>query len=114
MSNFLYILLFLFSVLIASFSQILLKQSANRNHDKKIDEYANKSVIAAYILFVLSTLLTMFAYRGVNLSLGPMLESMGFVYVAILSRLILKEKITSKQLTALFLILFGIIVSIIF
>jgi len=114
MNDLFYIVLFLFSVLVASFSQMLLKRSANRKYDRAIDDYMNKTVLFAYVLFVLSTLLTMFAYRGVNLSLGPILESAGFVFVAIMSRWILKEKITGKQFIAIYLIMFGIIVSIIF
>jgi len=114
MNSLLYIMLFLFSVLIASFSQILLKISANKKHEKAIDEYRNRTVLFAYALFVLSTLLTMFAYRGVNLSLGPILESVGFVYVLIMSRLLLKEEITRKQATAICLIVLGIAISIIF
>jgi len=114
MNNLFYISLFLLSVFVASFSQILLKKSANKKYDRTIDEYRNKTVLCAYALFMLSTLLTMLAYRGVNLSLGPMLESVGFVYVAIMSRLILKEKITRKQFVAIHLIMFGIIVSILF
>ena len=114
MNNLFYIILFLVSVLIASFSQVLLKKSANKKYERTIDEYKNKTVLFAYVLFVLSTLLTMFAYRGVNLSLGPMLESVGFVYVAIMSNLMLKEKITKKQVMAICLIMLGIIVSIIF
>jgi len=114
MNDSFYIALFLVSVLVASFSQILLKKSASKNHAKVIDEYKNKTVISAYMLFVVSTLLTMFAYRVVNLSLGPILESIGFVYVAIMSRLILKEKITRKQVMAICLIMSGIIISILF
>ena len=114
MNDTLYILLFLFSVLVSSFSQVLLKKSANKKHESKIKEYKNKEVIIAYILFLGSTFMTMMAYRGVDISLGPILESIGFVYVAVMSRLILKERITKRQVFAICLIMIGISISVIF
>ncbi len=109
MINYFY-LLFLFSVFVSSISQIILKKSADRKHDTRLKEYLNPHVIGAYSFFILSTVLTTLAYRGVPLSLGPVLESTGYVYVAILSVLVLKEKMTRKKLLGNILIIIGILV----
>lgn len=105
-----YVFIFLFSVFIASISQILLKKSALKKHDSFIKEYLNPLVIIAYIIFFCSTLITMFSYNAIPLSFGVILESAGYVFVAILSYLFLKETLNKKQILGLFLILIGIFI----
>ncbi|WP_304580618.1 EamA family transporter, partial [Dubosiella newyorkensis] len=73
-------------------------------------EYLNFPVIFAYTLFFLATLLSIFAYRVVPLSFGPVLESTSYIYVTIFGILIFKEKINAKKIVALVLILIGIII----
>ena len=110
--NVYYLLLFLFSVFLAAISQILLKKSANIKHTNVINEYKNKYVITAYGIFIVSAFLTMLSYRGVPLSLGPVVETVGLVYVAILSKIFLKEKISRNQIIGIALIIIGVAVSI--
>lgn len=105
-----YIGIFLFSVFISSISQIILKKCAGKEYDSKLKEYLNVPVILAYGIFFLSTLITMIAYRYVPLSLGPILESSGYIFVTILGAIFLKEKITRRKLMGLSLILVGILV----
>ena len=105
-----YILIFLFSVLISSVAQIILKKSAGKKHDSFIKEYLNFRVMGAYLIFFLSTLLTMYAYTGVPLTLGALLESAGYIYIPILSFFILKEKITPRMVVGSLFIICGIIV----
>ena len=105
-----YYLLFLVSVLISSISQIVLKVSANRKHENAIKEYLNPLVIAAYGMFFFATMLTAMAYRGVPLLMGPVLEATGYVYVASLSVLILKEKMGFRKILGNVLIIVGIVV----
>ncbi len=106
-----YFILFLVSVFISSVSQILLKTSANIEHENKIMEYLNPRVIVAYGIFFLSSLLTVLAYKGVPLSLGPVLETSGYVWVAVLGRWILGEKIKRKKMIGLVIIIIGIVIS---
>lgn len=106
-----YILVFLVSVFISSVSQIVLKKSANKKYDNIIKEYLNAPVIIAYGLFFASSLITVLAYKGVPLSLGPVLEASGYVYVAVLGALILKEKVSLRKLIGLVIIILGIVVS---
>lgn len=104
----LYPALFLGSVFISSISQILLKKSAGRVYDNKLKEYLNSRVSIAYFLFFGSTLITVFAYRGVDLSAGPLIESTGYLYVMLLSFLFLNERISRRKLLGNILIILGI------
>lgn len=105
-----YILVFLISVFISSISQIILKKSTTKKYDNKLKEYLNMRVIFAYGMFFLASLLTTLAYKGVPLSLGPVLEATGYIYIAILGTLILKEKMSKKKIIGNILIIIGIIV----
>ena len=101
-------LVFVVSVLISSISQVMLKTSANKSYSDRIKEYLNPTVIIAYGLFFLSTLITVFAYKVVPLSLGPVLESTGYIFVAVLGVVLLKEKMSRRKLLGMVLILAGI------
>ena len=105
-----YLLLLIFSVFIASISQILLKISANRKYDKQIKEYLNPYVIIAYSIFCISLILTILALRRLELKNVPIIESTGYIYILILSNLILKERITKYKIGGSFLIILGILV----
>ncbi len=101
---------FIGSVFISSVSQILLKKSANRNYDSVLKEYLNPLVIIAYAMFFCSMLLTMYCYRYVDVSAGPILESAGYVFVAVLGFLFLREKFTKKKIIGMLVLLCGIAV----
>ena len=105
-----YVIVFLVSVLISSISQVILKTSANEEHDNKVKEILNFKVIFAYGLFFAATLLTMLAYRKVPLSMGAVLETTGYVYVAILGRFVLKEKLDKYKICGNLLIILGIVI----
>lgn len=98
------------AVLISSFSQIMLKKSAQKKYRSRIREYLNPLVIIAYILFFGCTLISLFALRVVPLSMQPILEASGFIFVAILSFIFFKEKLTRKQVLGMTLIIGGIII----
>ena len=108
MNNIGYVLLFLLSVFVSFCSQIALKKSANKKHESKIREIMNPLVLGAYICFFGASLLTVFAYRGVDLSWGPVLETTSYIYILILSAIFLKEKITKKKVLGNIIIIIGI------
>ena len=81
--------------------------SFNKNDLK---EYLNVYVITGYILMVISTVLVVFGLKGVPYKNEPIIESLGYLFVMILSNIILKEKITRKKLIGNLLIFLGIIV----
>ena len=64
----------------------------------------------AYGLFFISTILTMLALRYVPLSLQPILESAGYIYVSVMGYFLLKERFSRRKLLGLALILLGIFI----
>ena len=106
----LYAMIMLIGVFISSIAQVLLKKASQKKYDSVLKEYLNAPVIIAYAIFFSATLLSVFAYRVVPLSMGAILEATGYIYVTIFSVSIFKEKIDGKKLVALGLIITGIIV----
>lgn len=100
----------LLGVFISSVSQVLLKKSAMREHGSAVREYLNPYVIFAYALFVGSTLLSVIAYCGIPLSMGPILEATGYLYVTAFGVAIFRETMSAKKLVALLLIVGGIVI----
>ena len=101
---------FLFSVLISSISQILLKKSADKTYDSRLKEYLNPLVIIAYGMFFCSMMITMYCYRYVDVSAGPIFESAGYICVGVLGYIFLKEKFTAKKIIGMLLIMLGIVI----
>lgn len=105
-----YLGLAVFSVLIASLSQSLLKWESGRAHKSLLREYLNVGVIGGYGLLALSMLLTMFAYKKLPLSMTPAFESFSYLFVTLFGALFFHERVTKKKLLALGLIVAGILV----
>ena len=105
-----YMLISLMSVFVAAISQVMLKKSAQKEYPNTLAEYLNPLVIFAYILFVGSSLLSVIAYRGIPLSMGPILEATGYFYVTFFGVTIFGEKLTRRKLMALVVIIAGIAV----
>ena len=59
---------------------------------------------------VLSTLLTLVGYKGVDLTLSGILQGLSFVFVPIFSLILLKEKINRQTIIGIIVIILGIIV----
>ena len=98
------------SVVVASFSQILLKKAAMNHYDSFIREYLNPYVIVGYIMMFGSMFITIMAYTGLDFKNGPIVESLGYVIVMFLSLAFFKEKITKKKAMGTLVILAGIVV----
>ena len=81
-----------------------------RSHKGIISEYLNLPTIFAYSIFIGATFLTIYAYKVVPLSVAPILGATEYIFVAMLSRIILKEKINAKRFCGLCTIVIGIIV----
>lgn len=106
----LYIAIYLLGTFISSISQVLLKKAAQRQYDSALREYLNPLVIFAYCMFFGATLLTILAYKEVPLSMGAILEATGYIYIMIFGVIFFREKINTKKIIALTLILIGIVV----
>lgn len=102
--------LYILSVTVASVSQLLLKKSAMKQYESFIKEYLNPYVITGYGMLFLSMFLTVLAFRGMDYKNGPVIESLGYVLVLFLSRLIFGEKLTRKKIAGTVCILAGILI----
>lgn len=105
-----FILLKIISVLIAVCSQILLKISANKEYDTKIQEYLNVFVIVGYGMFFVSSIISVISLKGISISLSSIVESLSYILIPIASHFFLKEKINKKQLLGMIIIIVGVIV----
>ena len=100
----------LVGVFVSAISQVMLKKAALKKYDSVIKEYLNPLVIVAYIIFVGTTFLSIIAYKGIPLSMGPVLEATSYIYVTIFGMTIFKEKMNKKKMISLLLIVGGIVV----
>ncbi|WP_416828554.1 EamA family transporter [Ectobacillus polymachus] len=105
-----YVLLFLFGVLIANYSQILLKKATLQKYDSKLREYANRYVIAGYMLFTINAGINIIAMKGMSVALVSVLESCSYIIMLIFSRLFLGEPITKRKVLGNIIIVIGIMV----
>lgn len=94
----------------SAISQILLKQSANRQHVSVLKEYMNWRVIMAYLIFGMVLLMNTYAYTQVQMKYGPVLDTFTYAFVLIFSCLILKEKITKGKLIGNLIIVAGVLI----
>ena len=92
------------------FAQIALKKTAVKEHESLIKEYLNAPVICAYAVFFMATFCSVYAYKGIPLSLGPILESTQYLFVAVLSYIFLKEKLTKRRILGISVILCGVLI----
>ena len=95
-------------VFISAISQVLLKKAAMKKYESVILEYLNFRVVFAYTLFFVSTFLSIYAYKVVPLSMGPIIEATGYIYVTIFGVVIFKEKVSWLKIVALICIILGI------
>ena len=96
--------------MISAFAQVLLKKSADTKKDSIIKEYLNVKTICSYSIFFIATLCSVFAYKYLPLSYGPILGTLEYIFVAVLSYIFLKEKIKKKKLIGLLIVLAGVFI----
>lgn len=94
----------------SAISQILLKQSANREHASAIREYLNWRVITAYLIFGSVLLINTYAYTQVELKYGSVLDTLTYVFVLVFSCTLLKEKVSKGKLIGNLLIILGVLI----
>ena len=106
----LYSILMLLGVFISSLAQVLLKKTAEEKQDSIIKEYINIKVFFAYIVFFAATLMAIYGYRVVPLSLGTILDATGYIFVTVFGVIIFKERVGILKILALMLIIIGILI----
>jgi len=105
-----YSLVVIFAVFLASCAQIILKKEANKVQESSIKNFINLRICGAYGIFVITVFINMYTLRYIPLSLFTALESVGFVFIAILSFVFFGEKLNKMQICGIFLIIIGIII----
>lgn len=104
-----FIIIALCGVFISSIAQVMLKKEAVRAHKGLLGEYLNPLVIGGYALMLLSTFMLVASFRGIPLSMGPVLEATSYLYVSAFGRAIFKERLTRAKVVALMIIVAGIL-----
>lgn len=107
-----YYLVVVAGVFVASFSQIMLKQSARDNCPSNwFSVLLQKRVLFAYFLLFCVYCLNIFAMsKGVCLKDLPILESLGYVFVPVMAKVFFRERMTFRVLCSMALIVTGICV----
>ena len=105
-----YFIIMIISGMLSSFSQVLLKKSAETKKDSVIKEYLNPYVIIGYGITAFCMILTMIGYRGVPFKYGSVLESLTYIYIMILSKILLGENLTKKKIIGNLIIVAGVII----
>jgi drug/metabolite transporter (DMT)-like permease len=103
-------LLYLIAVIVLTgVSQVLLKIGAKqaKNH---VSIFINPYTLTAYSLYLLTTLLTVYALRNIPLNMFYASTSLKFIFVAFLSRIVIGEKLNNRKLVAVSLIVVGVVV----
>ena len=109
-SEIFYAAVLMFGIFLSAISQTMLKKAAMKTYRTRLGEYLNILVVSAYFIFMVTTLISVYAYRGLTLSLGLVLESTSYIYVTIFGVTLFKEKLNLKKVAGLVLIMGGIIV----
>ncbi len=110
MADYWYYLIMLLGILIATFSQLILKKGAVRNYSSIVWEYINIYTFIGYGMMFISTFCSLIAHKVVPVSYAPVWNSCSFILVTIVSRIFLKEIPTKKKLIGLAIMIVGIIV----
>lgn len=105
-----YIFLMAAGTFFGAVSQLLLKQSADRQHESVLREYLNWRVLTAYAIYFGVLLLNTYCFTRVEMKLGPVIDCLTYVFVLLLSRLVLKERSTKGKLLGNLVILAGILI----
>ena len=105
-----FMLLMFAGTFFSAVSQILLKQSAEKKYSHPLFEYLNWRVVLSYGIFSVVLLVNTYAYTRVDMKYGAVIDTFSYVFVMILSWLILKEKMTSKRIIGNLLIMTGVFV----
>jgi drug/metabolite transporter (DMT)-like permease len=101
----------LFNVFVAAVAQMLLKKAAITPHKSFIKEYLNPWVIGGYSLMVFSLVSNVYVLsQGVLLKELGTIEAASYLFVPVLAFVCFKEKINLRKVTAIALILVGVVV----
>ncbi|MBP3295693.1 MAG: EamA family transporter [Lachnospiraceae bacterium] len=100
----------LLGTFVSSVAQVFLKKASQKKYESILREYFNPTVLLSYAVFFGATLLGVYAYKGIPLSMGPVLEATGYIYIMIFGVKYFHESFHKWKALAIGLILAGIVV----
>ena len=106
--DFIAIVLVIVSTLLAAFGSLFLKKSS-KEFNLSIKGILNKNLIFGGIIYVLSTLFFIAALRRGEVSILYPITSLSYIWVSIISVLLLKEKMNKFRYIGILLIMIGVI-----
>lgn len=95
---------------LSAVSQLMLNISAKKKYKGKIFEYLNPWVIGSYVILGLVLVANIYLMRFIPLKEAHVLAASTYVFLLILSRIVLKEKITRKKFIGVLTIMAGIVI----
>lgn len=106
-----YYIIVISSVFLAACAQMLLKQGARQRYATWWRQYMNGWVIGGYAILFATMMINIFAMsRGVQVKEVSIIESVSYLFVPALSFVIFKEKLTWRKISAIAIIIIGVIV----
>lgn len=110
MSSELSIGIYALSGLIAACSQMILKKTAMQYNGRSwIVKYLNIRIIIAYSMLLLTLFMNMIALRYMPYKYAPILSTLSYIFVLFLSKSVLKERISHRQMVGAMFIFGGIV-----
>ena len=104
-------LLLVMGVFFSSCCQVILKRKALEKKRSVFSQILSGRVLFAYFVFFSATMINVYSMReGVQLKDLPILESLGYVFVPILSYMRLGESVSRKTVVSILLICCGVFV----
>ena len=92
-----YMLLMFGMTFLTAISQVLLKKSANQTYKSWIYEYRELAGNCAYGIFFGVLLVNTYAYTQVDMKYGAVIDTFSYVFVMVLSWLLLRERFTRRK-----------------
>ena len=107
-----YYLFAFLAVIVTVIAQIFLKKGANLGKVKQgvLSIFLNVYSITGYVLFILVTLLSLYALQKIELKEMVFIIPMSYLLIPIVSKVYLNEKISKKRWTGTAVIFLGIII----
>lgn len=98
------------TALLSAVSQLMLNISAKKKYKGKFFEYMNPWVIGSYGILALVLVANIYLMRFIPLKQAHVIAASTYIFLLLLSRVFLKEKITRKKFIGILTIMAGIVI----
>jgi small multidrug resistance pump len=107
-----YLLIAFGAVILTSIAQVLLKLGAlnNSKHSTWIRQYLNLYIFSGYGIFIIVTIINLYAYKFLPLKYAVILLPFVFIFVTLFSIFILKETFSKRKLISYLIIVIGVVI----